>query len=54
VFKFYTYITLKQYQETQDFCAKARKRRRRVPKGTLGGADVALVQKDKFIGTVLR
>ena len=31
----------------EDFCRKARKRRRRVPKGTLGGADAALLQKDR-------
>ncbi|MCL2618104.1 MAG: hypothetical protein FWD98_03510 [Defluviitaleaceae bacterium] len=31
----------------QDFCQNARKRQRRVPKGTLGGADAAVWQKDK-------
>ena len=42
----------KRPKKTQDFCTNAKKRRRHVPEGTPEGADEAVVQKDKFYGTV--
>ena len=41
-------------KKTQNFCLNARKRRRRVPKGTLEGADAAFEQKGKFYGMVFK
>jgi len=54
---FFRFIGIKlenRPKKTQDFCSNARKRRRRVPKGTLEGADAAFEQKDKFYGMVFK
>ena len=46
---FYIADVLQKHEyKTQDFCRKTRKRRGRLPKGKLGGADDGLRQKDKF------
>ena len=48
-----THSCLKPETDCEDFCASARKCQRGVPKGTQGGADDAIAQKDRKQSLVL-